>query len=180
MAYAVEFYPSYDELVKVATIHADAANMPQLTKLALQVFFAIHTVAVPLILFYLDELIWAAVAFAINVAFSVFVLPYISRVDYRRHFESTCPSYEQELYRVKLRSNGIICEQHGDFGFVSWGSVKSVHETDDSIIVLFRGGNGVGIANKSFADDEQRRKFLNYAVSQRAAARIPSPRDHGL
>jgi hypothetical protein len=70
--------------------------------------------------------------------------------------------FEDEIVRVELNEEGIICRARGNMSFHAWRNVKRVEEAGEAIY-FFLAGSGLAVRKNGFAYDQQKDEFLDFA-----------------
>ena len=160
----VEFYPSINDLVHITRTNQKAYKLTSYGKSALLGFLLLNAAGMPAVLFYFDRLAAAFLVCALNIVFSIFALPKILTTDYRRFFKTLHVDFENEVARVELNDEGVICRARGNMSFHAWRNVKRIEESAEAIY-FFLAGSGFAVRKNGFAYDQQKDEFLNFARS---------------
>ena len=159
---SVEFYPAIDDLVYITRTNQKVYKLTSYAKSALLGFLLLNVAGMPAVLFYFDRLAAAFIVCLLNIVFSIFVLPKIMTTDYRRFFKTMHVDFENEIARVELNEEGVICRARGNMSFHAWRNVKRIEESAEAIY-FFLAGTGFAVRKNGFAYDQQKDEFLTFA-----------------
>lgn len=168
----VEYYPLIEDLVTISETQAKAFPLPSLVKWGLQGFVLLNMVAVPALLIYANSLPAAVALFLVNMVIAVFVLPNLIKTDYRRFYKFHFENFEQEVVRIELHFNGVVCSHLFDSSFYSWQNFTHVVETNESIYLYMTAGRGMAVRKSGFANDHELQEFLAFSSNRIPAKRL--------
>jgi hypothetical protein len=163
---SVEFYPDIDDFVHIAEVNRKTYKLPFRAQYALQAFIVVNAIGLPATLWLFNLFIAGVVIFAFNMAMALLFIPATLRTDYRRFFQSLYGNIENEIVRVELNKEGILCSHLGDTSFHRWKNVKRIEETKDSIFFFLINSRAVAVRKSGFAYDGEKNRFLGFAREQ--------------
>ncbi len=161
-SYKVSFYPSTDDYAYIAQKVSSAQEFPKLGQYGLQAFLAVNMFALPLVLWYFDQFLVGLIVFALELLFSIAILPSLMTSDFKQHYRTIYSGVEKDLLEVELTDEGLWCRHPATKVFVEWSEVKRIEETKSSIYFFFD-HNGMVVAKSGFAYDDEKNRFLSFA-----------------
>lgn len=162
----VEFYQSVEDYVHIAEKVNKDYPLHQLVKLSLQAFVLVNLVGAPALLFFFEHLPAALLVFLVNLALTVVIVPYLTRVDFRRFYNYYYPDLEKSLTQIEIDETGVHVASSSDSGFYSWGNFKAMEVGNEAFYLYMSGGRGIAVRKSAFAYHEKAAEFTEFVQQQ--------------
>lgn len=158
----VEFYPSVEDYVHIASRVTASAGSPPTIQYLYQGFLFINAVGFPAFLWFSDYYLTGIFVMVLNIAALSWLIPWFTRDGYRDYYERVIGPREKEIARVTLNAEGIRYASDNGESFLPWQRITAIEETDDAIFFFFA-GNGFAVRKSGFAYRGEQEKFTRFA-----------------
>jgi hypothetical protein len=161
-AHVVQFYPSLEDQVYIASRIGGSVPVSTLTGYAYYIFLFLNVIVFPAFLWMNNYFITGIAVLALNVLALVFIIPRVNSDGYRKYYQHLYANRENKVARVVLNSEGATYESDGGMSFWPWRRIESIEETEEAIYFFFD-GNGFAVRKTGFPYQEEANVFTEYA-----------------
>ena len=166
----VEFYPSVDDYVHIASKISGSVPPKTLTTYAYYLFLAINVVVFPAFLFANELVLAGTLVLILNFAAVAFLIPRVNPDSFREYYKEIFGDRERHVARVELSGEGVNYFADDGESFWPWKRITEIEETPDAIYFFFQ-GNGFAARKSGFVYLEEQKSFLDAARRLHAAGR---------
>jgi hypothetical protein len=166
----VEFYPSADDYVHIASKIGAEVPTPPLIKYSYLFFLLLNTVGFPAFLWFNDFLLAGVLLLALNIVALQWVIPWFTTGSLRKYYEHTMGPREKSVARVELSAEGVSYSSDEAETFWPWRRILAIEETDEAIYFYFL-GNGFAVRKSGFAYRDEQVAFMNAATGYLAESK---------
>lgn len=159
--FSVEFYPSIDDYVYIATKFGNTSEKP-ISLYFYQAFLLVNCIGLPAFLIFSGYVFTGLVVFVLDFVALAFIIPKVNKDTSRSYFEKTYGAREQRRAQVDLFDHGLLYTADKCYSFWTWEKIEAIEETAEAIIFYLE-GNGVSVRKSGFAYGEQSKLFLDFS-----------------
>ena len=164
-AFEVEFYPSVDDYVVIATTVAKTVPVASWHHTFYSYFLFANLLVAPVVLWIFDYFVLGSILFLINLGMVYLFTPLVQSSAFRNHYEHLAGSKEKTIAKVRIDEEGLRHMHEGVEAFWPWEKFNKIEETEDAIYVYFD-GNGLAVRKNGFPYREREREFYQFAESK--------------